>query len=123
MRVDPRFRGPPGIASGGFVSGSLAALLGSDSAEVTLRRPVPLARPLRVRHDGAVTLEDGGTLLAEARPAAAGVELAVPGAVTADEARAAAGGAGYYDDPWFPDCFVCGPSRRHGDGLRIFPDR
>jgi hypothetical protein len=68
---------------------------------------------------GALVLEDGGALLAEARPAAA-VELTVPGPVTPERARAAAGGASYYDDPWFPGCFVCGPARQ-GDGLRIFP--
>ena len=37
------------------------------------------------------------------------------------EARAAAGGARYFQDPAFPGCFVCGVSRRPGDGLRIFP--
>jgi hypothetical protein len=37
------------------------------------------------------------------------------------EARAAAGGARYFADPAFPGCFVCGMSRRPGDGLRIFP--
>jgi hypothetical protein len=122
LRVDPRFSGPPGIANGGYLAGSLAALLGGD-AEVTLRRPAPLGRPLRVRDggDGALVLADGDLLLAEARLAAAAVELALPGAVTAAEARAAAGGAGYYDDPYFPECFVCGPARRPGDGLRIFP--
>jgi hypothetical protein len=121
LRLDPRFRGPPGFANGGLVAGSLAARLGGD-AEVTLRRPVPLGRPLRVRdhQDGTLVLEDGEALLAEARPAAA-VELAVPGAVTPEEARAAAGKARYHDDPYFPECFVCGPARRQGDGLRIFP--
>ena len=28
--------------------------------------------------------------------------------------------AGFHEHP-FPDCFVCGPHRRRGDGLRIFP--
>ncbi|HEX7268265.1 MAG TPA: hypothetical protein VF256_12650, partial [Streptosporangiaceae bacterium] len=36
-------------------------------------------------------------------------------------ARTAAGHARYFQDPVFPDCFVCGMSRRPGDGLRIFP--
>ena len=65
-------------------------------------------------------LDDGG-LLAEARPPAAEVELTVPDTPTPEEARAAAGRAAYYRDPMFPDCFVCGPARGPGDGLRIFP--
>jgi hypothetical protein len=117
-----RFRGPPGAANGGFASGSLAALLGG-TVEVTLRRPLPLDRPLGVRHDGdgILLLEDDGHPLAEARPSATEVELTVPGAPTMQEARAAAGRAAYYDDPVFPDCFVCGPARGPGDGLRVFP--
>jgi hypothetical protein len=127
LRVAARFCGPPGFANGGVACGSLASLLGG-AAEVTLRRPVPLDRPLPVRGDGHGTLvvEDGGVDLAEARPAAIAVELlAVPenAAVTPEAAEAAAGRSRYYDDPVFPGCFVCGPARTPGDGLRIFPGR
>jgi hypothetical protein len=124
LRIGRRFRGPPGAANGGFASGSLAALLGGAvDVEVSLRRSVPLERPLEVRHDGdaAVLLDDGGRLLAEARPPAAEVGLTVPDIPTPEEARAAAGRGAYYGDPLFPDCFVCGPARAPGDGLRIFP--
>jgi hypothetical protein len=124
LRVAARFCGPPGFANGGFASGSLAALLGG-AAEVTLRRPVPLDRPLPVRRgDGDETLvvEDGGVLLAEARPATmAMAPLDVPAAVTPEAAEAAAGRSPYYHDPVFPGCFGCGPARPPGDGLRIFP--
>jgi hypothetical protein len=125
VRVPARFCGPPGVANGGFASGSLAALLGG-AAEITLRRPVPLDRPLPVRGDGDGTMvvEDGGVLLAEARPAKVPVELlAAPAAVTPEEAEAAAGRSRYYDAPVFPGCFVCGPARTPGDGLRVFPGR
>ncbi|HEX8857951.1 MAG TPA: hypothetical protein VGC06_02460 [Actinomycetes bacterium] len=125
LRVPARFCGPPGVANGGFASGSLAALLGGV-AEVTLRRPVPLDRPLPVRGDGGGTMvvEDDGVLLAEARPAKALLELlAVPAAVTPQAAEAAAGRSRYYEDPVFPGCFVCGPARTPGDGLRVFPGR
>jgi len=124
LRIGRRFRGPPGIANGGFASGSLAALLGGTvDVEVSLRRSVPLERPLVVRHDGDVTLllEDDGWLLAEGRPPGAEVELTVPDVPTPEEARAAAGRGAYYGDPLLPDCFVCGPARAPGDGLRIFP--
>ena len=116
-----RFCGPPGVTNGGFGCGSLAALL-DGPAVVTLRRPLPLERALTVRRDGdRLVLNDGDTLLAEARPAAVDVALVVPGDVTAGQARAAAGTGGYYADPVFPDCFVCGPTRGSADGLRIFP--
>jgi hypothetical protein len=124
LRVAARFCGPPGFANGGFASGSLAALLGG-AAEVTLRRPVPLDRPLPVRRgdgDGTLVVEDGGVLLAEARPASMAVApLEVPAAATPEAAEAAAGRSPYYDDPVFPGCFGCGPARPPGDGLRIFP--
>jgi hypothetical protein len=91
--VGARYCGPPGVANGGFASGSLAALAGG-AAEITLRRPLPLDRPLAVRGDGDGTLvvEDGGVLLAEARPAAAVELLAASAAVTPEEAQAAAVG-------------------------------
>jgi hypothetical protein len=120
MLFEPRFCGPPGMVNGGFACGAVAALCGGD-AEVTLRRPVPLARPLAVREgDGVLLVLDDGTPLAEARPAAADTESAVPD-VGAELARSVAAGASYYADPVFPRCFVCGPDRAPGDGLRIFP--
>jgi hypothetical protein len=133
LRVAARFCGPPGFANGGVASGSLAALLGG-AAEVTLRRPVPLDRSLPVHRDGggALVVEDGGVLLAEARPAKVALEplaapgpaeppLAAPAALTPEAAAAAAGRSRYFDDPVFPGCFVCGPARTAGDGLRVFP--
>jgi hypothetical protein len=116
-----RFRGPPGVTNGGFGCGSLAALL-DRTADVTLRGPLPPQRALSIGRDGdGLVLNDGDTLLAEARPAANDVALVVPTGVTAEQARAAAGTARYYADPVFPDCFVCGPTRGPADGLRIFP--
>jgi hypothetical protein len=117
---EPRFCGPPGTANGGFACGAIAATRGG-SAEVTLRRPIPLGRRLTVRPatDGTLAVLDGDTTLAEARPAG-GESFGVP-AVSAELARSVAGRAAYYADPAFPRCFVCGPDRAPGDGLRIFP--
>ncbi|HEX6468838.1 MAG TPA: hypothetical protein VF069_07045 [Streptosporangiaceae bacterium] len=121
LRINERFCGPPGAAQGGVACGSFAALLG-PAAEVTLRRPVPMGRPLAARRDGACgwVVEDGNVVVGAVRPAAP-AELAVPAAVTLPEARAAEGRARYFDEPAFPGCFGCGPARRPGDGLRIFP--
>jgi len=121
LRFAQRFCGPPGVTNGGFGCGSLAALL-AGAADVTLRRPVPLERALTVHPDAdGLVLNDGDTLLAEARPSAIDVALVVPAEVTAAQAHAAAGTGSYYADPVFPDCFVCGPTRGPADGLRIFP--
>jgi hypothetical protein len=115
----PRFAGPPGAANGGIACGSLAVAGGG--AEVRLHRPVPLGRPLDVRHEaGAVVLEDAGELLARVLPGA-GPELSVPDTVSAEEAAEATRRSSCHTHPVFPDCFGCGPNR--ADGLRIFPGR
>ena len=115
--VAPRFRGPKSSANGGYTCGLLAALAGGE-AEVTLRRPPPLERPLGVvRDDGRVELRDGDALVADAVPTR--VELALPAPVAFDAAEAAALPCGDESSP-FPECFVCGRARAPGDGLRIF---
>jgi hypothetical protein len=88
-------------------------------AEVTLRRPPPLDRRLVVERDGAggVRVLDEGTLVAEAKPSAVGVDPPAPPSF--DDAFAAALPEGDLSSP-FPECFVCGPHREAGDGLRIF---
>ena len=111
-----RFRGPAGSANGGYACGRLAALA-VGPAEVTLRLPPPLERPLRVEREGdRLLLLDGEALVAEARPADVDVDPPTPPSF--EVARAAALPAGDPDSP-FPECFVCG--RERDDGLRIFP--
>ena len=46
LSIDPHYAGLPGIALGGYSSGLLAAALGTPSATVKLRRPVPVAREI-----------------------------------------------------------------------------
>jgi hypothetical protein len=120
--IAPRFCGPPGSGNGGYVCGRLAAYL-DGPVTVTLRRPPPLGTPLAVERDGqgSVRIHHGHTLIAEAISAPDSPAPEIPGPVSMAEAQAAAGGARYYADPVFPDCFVCGMGRRPGDGLRIFP--
>jgi hypothetical protein len=121
LRLGERFCGPPASANGGYACGSIAGLLGGG-VEVTLRRPPPLGRPLRLRvGDGGAVVQDGEQLVAEARPAT--VALAVPGTASPAEARAAAGRYPLFQGHPFPTCFTCGPDRAPGDGLRIFPGR
>ncbi len=120
--VPSRFRGPAGSGNGGYVCGRIASYV-DGPVTVTLRRPPPLDTPLAVERDrgGSARVRDGRTLIAEATSPAGLPALEIPGPVSAPEARRAAGRARYFEDPVFPGCFVCGISRRPGDGLRIFP--
>jgi hypothetical protein len=121
--IDPRYNGPNTSGNGGWVAGSLARLLGTESASVSLRAPAPLAVPMliRWRDDGAVALENDGTLIAEA--GLAPLEMEVPTAPDPHEAEAAGllaqqVGTQESDSP-FAHCFSCGFAR--SDGLRIVP--
>jgi hypothetical protein len=120
--IPSRYCGPPDSGNGGYVCGRTAAYA-DGPVTVTLRRPPPLEVPMAVEHDreGSVRIHDGPALIAEATSSPDGAALEIPGPVSVEEARAVAGRAGYYADPLFPDCFVCGMGRRPGDGLRIFP--
>jgi hypothetical protein len=120
VRIEQRFCGPEGAANGGYLGGLLAARLGGE-AEVTFRRPVPLERslPLEVRDGEVLVVRDGDTVLAEA--VRARVDVAAPPAVGLAEAEAATRRFPRFVDHPIPCCFVCGPARDAGDGLRIFP--
>jgi hypothetical protein len=120
--IGARFNGPPGSGNGGYSAGLAAAAIGAEStgATVTLRRPPPLEVPLRVRHaDGGATILHDDQTVAEVTGAVLDEEP-VP-AVPYDRAVAVSVGyPGFADHP-FPTCYVCGPERERGDGLRIFP--
>ena len=121
MTIERRFRGPEGSANGGYTAGLLAAFL-KGPAEVTLRLPPPLERPLTVEADGErLLLLDGEALVAEAVPAQ--VELDVPAAVSWDEAARASDHYVAFEADGFRGCFSCGHLRSEGDGLRILPGR
>jgi uncharacterized protein YhfF len=108
--VANRYRGPARSGNGGYTAGLVAGLLGGSDVEVTLRVPPPLDTPLRVE-GGSVY--DGDTLVAEA--ARTGVELELPPPPADVEA-----GPADPDHP-FPGCYVCGPGRDDGLGLRPAP--
>jgi hypothetical protein len=112
--IDRRFRGPTESANGGYTCGLLASFM-HGPAEVTLRLPPPLERPLEVVTDGRLELRDGDAVVAEAAPAE--LELDVPDPISFDEAAAAALPEGDRESV-FPECFVCGWARE--DGMRIY---
>ncbi len=119
IAVEPRYNGPLTSANGGYACGLVARHV-DGPAEVTLRRPIPLATPLELeRHDdGHVTLHDGETLLAEADPALP-LDLEPPYRPTVAEAREAAEtGFGALPDT-FARCFVCATPHHRHDGLGV----
>jgi hypothetical protein len=122
LTIDPRFNGPPDSGNGGYTCGSVARFVDAPAAEVTLRLPPPIGRELQIARgdDGSVSLRDGDTVIAEGRPTQLSAEA--PPAVEVQEAARAVDDSPFLDEAAhpFPTCFVCGPLRREGDGLRIF---
>ena len=118
--IDKRFCGPPNSGNGGYVCGRLARHI-PGAAEITLRAPPPLDTPLDAvaTDDAAWQLRDGDKIVATGRPAS--VELARVETASFEEACAAEllTPVKPHEHP-LPTCFVCGPARAKGDGLRIF---
>ena len=126
VTIPRRFRGPEQSANGGYCAGLVAAAVQAEPdavVEVTLRAPPPLDTPLQLQGDAReATLAVNGQTLANARRVSM-PEMALPvscGLVAAE--RAAGHFVGHAHHP-YPGCFVCGPQRKPGDGLRIFAGR
>ena len=117
VSVPRRFNGPLDSGQGGYSAGIVAAFL-EQPAEVSLRRPVPLDRPLRVQRDGDVRLFDGDDLIADGH-AVAGVDVEVPEPVSVAVAREATSRYLGEREGGFSRCFVCGLAR--DDSFGVFP--
>lgn len=120
LTIASRFKGPPESGNGGYVCGLIATSLQAD-IKVRLVSPPPLEAPLELAPDGA-----GQWLLSSAagpvaRALAGRLELDVPSPPQYVQAVWASQHYPGFREHAFPDCFVCGPHRRRGDGLRIFP--
>ena len=120
ITIPKRFCGPPDSGNGGYTCGLLAQALGGTS-EVTLRMPIPIERVMHVQFvdQKHAHLKSGDDLIAEG--ARFDLDLgATPAIPFSDAVRAAEHSPAFKDHP-FPTCFVCGPQRAQGEGLRIFP--
>ncbi len=102
LTVPGRFCGPPGTANGGWLAGTLAALVDAPAVSVRLRRPVPLERPLLVRAEEVAELYGDAELLARAEPSS--LALDVPAAPSVTEAAAAVAALPPWEDHPFPHC-------------------
>jgi hypothetical protein len=120
LTIASRFKGPPDSGNGGYVCGLVAATTRADLS-VRLLAPPPLDAELTLGReaDGTWLLASASAALARGTPARLHLEVPSPPpyvqAVWASQHY-----PGFRSHP-FPDCFVCGPHRRRGDGLRIFP--
>jgi hypothetical protein len=119
MTISPRFRGPPNSGNGGYVCGMLARYI-AGAAEVTLRAPPPLELELSVVPvaAGLWELRQGTTIIAIGR--AMTLDMSRLHRATYAEAVEAEKRTIKPHEHLLPMCFVCGPDRVSGDGLRIF---
>jgi len=119
ITIERRFRGPPNSGNGGYVCGRLAMFIQGD-ARVRLMIPPPLDRALHVVKtvEGA-ELHHQDLLVAKAWPERFAVNVPVCPSLT--EAQDMSSRYGGFKQHPFPGCFVCGPHRDVGDGLRLFP--
>lgn len=116
--ITHRFCGPPKSGNGGYTSGLMANFV-EGAAMVTLRKPPPLDKSMQVeKKEGKVELYDGDTLIAEVIPTKLDLDIPEPPSM-AEAEDAVSRYDGFREHP-FETCFVCGPKREEGDGLRIF---
>jgi hypothetical protein len=118
LTIDRRFRGPAQSGNGGYVCGRIARHV-PGTAQVRLAIPPPLDTPLEMDvTDGVARLMAGTTLVGEGRPAE--LDIDAPAPVSFEAATERSKHYHGFDVHTFPECFVCGPQRKPGDGLRIF---
>lgn len=118
LTIARRFNGPPNSGNGGYVCGCAARALGGP-AEVNLHSPPPLETPLHVvRNDAGLSIRSDQRDIAQA--VRTKLDIEAPPAPSLDEAENAARRYRGFLEHGFPGCFVCGPHRAEGDGLRIF---
>ncbi len=117
--VAGRYCGPPQSGNGGYVSGLMAEALGGSNVAATLKAPPPLDTPLTLKTEGGTAvLLHGDTEVGRAERKEVTLQAPPPPnlADAEDAAKRYPGLEGFT----FDTCFVCGPAREPGDGLRIF---
>lgn len=118
LRIARRFCGPPDSGNGGYVCGLVAKHM-EQPCQVTLHAPPPLDTHLQLDpHEDGLQLKLGEQLLASARPYTFDLDIPSPPSLQeAEQAQQRFDGFRHHN---LPGCFVCGPNRAAGDGLRIF---
>jgi len=118
FEISERFCGPPNSGNGGYVCGLVAKGL-PGTVTVRLKVPPPLKTVLRREwtNDSARLFQET-TIVGEAKTSE--LRLEPPRCPSLEQAVAAAADFPGFKRHLFPRCFVCGPARDPGDGLRIF---
>jgi len=113
------FCGPPNSANGGYFAGRVSDL-SAQTLTVRLYKPPPLETELQVVElpEAVIELRHGQELIAQGRPAELDL-LPPPPPGYLEAVEASRHYYGFNEHP-FPTCFVCGPARARGEGLRIF---
>ena len=132
LTIAPRFCGPPDSGNGGYVCGEMAKRLSKTVADgpspletgvrVRLMKPPPLAQALDFRvAEAGLGLFAGAPDAPLAEAVIDALQMEVPEAISFSSAQDAETRFRGFQEHVFPGCFVCGPERPAGDGLRIFP--
>jgi hypothetical protein len=118
IQINSRFHGPACSGNGGYSCGLMGQHIDGPTA-VRLRIPPPLDTDMDLRRkDQDLELFHGDVMVASARPAE--VDIAAPSSPGYAQAVLASQRYRGFDSHFYPGCFVCGPEREAGDGLRIF---
>src|SRR5215470_8525673 len=119
VTIVKRFCGPAVSSNGGYFCGLVSAL-SHDTRTVRLMKPPPLDTSLDVveQEGGVIAIRHGDSVIGQSRPAVLQLDPPVPPSYV-ETLDASLHYAGFKDHP-FPTCFVCGPQRTRGDGLRVF---
>ena len=118
VQIDSRFCGPPSSGNGGYSCGIIGRNI-EGASQVRLHSPPPLGADLVLHQEGdewSMFYEE--QLVATAKPAT--LSLDVPSPPTLEQAIAARERYLGHRVHAYPGCFVCGPARESGDGLRLF---
>ena len=118
--IDGRFCGPPRSSNGGYFCGMVAEHFNTPVA-IRLKAPPPLNAVLTLESEGDQTrITDGCRDIGVALPPK---EMPKPSPfISLEQARCISeqGRVGSGINHPFPTCFVCGPHRERGEGMRIF---
>ena len=116
--IAKRYCGPPQSGNGGYSCGLLGKQIEGPS-KVRLHVPPPLESDLTIEQDAdSWVLKHAELLIGTA--IAAQLDMSPPQPPSLEQARAARKNYKGLGEHSFPHCFVCGPGREQGDGLRLF---
>ena len=118
--IPKQFCGPPSSSNGGYFCGVVASFF-DYAVEVRLKSPPPLDTPMQIRRDESLSqVFADDTLVAQVRRLEEPLEPAPFLPVESAKLCSEIGLEGSLINHPFPTCFVCGPQRDDGEGMRIF---